>query len=465
MLPRWPCDHGAGTLSVTVEQTAQPLTRARLQTLGIYTCIFVVVFAIHFGSGVSTYSDPRWTVHTARSMLYERNTDLDEYLPKLESDAFQGVEQVDGHYYQIFPIGTALISVPFVAVLDPLLPWMADTVPAVDRYVRSRTTWEIDSISVVSVSLGVERLIASIIVACATLVMFAIARLRLRIRDALFVAILFAFATPAWSVASRAMWQHGPSMLCLAVAMYGLLRSDERSRWTGVAAAALAFAYIIRPTNAIPIVVWTAFIAIRRPRHLAIFIGCASPFAMLFITYNWIVYGSILAPYYLPQRVGATSAMGEALLANLISPGRGLFVYSPIFVLTFVGFTVRIRQRTFNSFDGTIITILLLHWAAVSSFPHWWGGHSYGPRFMSDMVPLLLYGLIPLIAVIPQFATFPRVVAVVMVAGLSVVSVYMHSRGALIKEGWEWNAMPVHLDESPERIWDWSDPAFLRKSK
>ncbi len=23
--------------------------------------------------------------------------------------------------------------------------------------------------------------------------------------------------------------------------------------------------------------------------------------------------------------------------------------------------------------------ILLLHWLIISSFPHWWAGHSYGP--------------------------------------------------------------------------------------
>jgi ABC-type maltose transport system permease subunit len=430
--------------------------------VGLYACIFVAVFCAHFGSGVSTYSDPRWTVHTARSLIHEGNTDLDEYLPKLEADDFQGVEQVDGHYYQIFPIGAAVISVPFVIVLDPVLPVLADAVPPIDRYIRSRTTWEFDTITVISVSLGVERLIAAIVVACTAMVMFALARLRLRTRDALFVVFLFAFATPAWSVASRAMWQHGPSMLCLAIAMYGLLRAEERPRWNGVVGAALAFAFVVRPTNAIPIVIWTAYIAMRRPRQLPLFIGCAAPFAIAFVAYNWSVYASIFAPYYLPQRVGATGALGEALLANLISPGRGLFIYSPIFALTIVGFMIRVRDRTFDAFDGTVIGIIVLHWFAVSSFPHWWGGHSYGPRFMSDMVPLLLFGLFPVFAMLPSLRVSRRAAAVLVVACLSVVSVYMHARGALVKEGWEWNATPNPLDESPERIWDWSDPAFLR---
>lgn len=453
-----------GSHNVTADGTTNVLGQARLRTAGLYAFIFIVVFAAHFASRVSTYSDPRWTVHTARSIIQEGNTDLDEYLPRLERDEFQGVEQVDGHYYQIFPVGAALISVPFVLALDPILPVLAESVPAVDHYIRGRTSWELDSITVISVSLGVERLIAAIIVACAALMMFAIAKLRLCTRDALFVAFLFAFATPAWSIASRAMWQHGPSMLCLGIAMYGLLRSEERPRWSGVVGAALACAYIIRPTNAIPIVVWTAYIALRKPRQLPLFIGSAAPFALAFFAYNWWVYGSIFAPYYLPQRVGATGALGEALLANLISPGRGLFVYSPIFVLTILGFGLRIRQRRFSLFDGTVIAIVVVHWITISSFPHWWAGHSYGPRFMSDMSPLLLYGLIPVFESLKIQTGSRRVVAIVAVLMLSAVSVYMHARGALVKAGWEWNATPVHLDQSPERIWDWSDPAFLRKS-
>ncbi len=459
-MPPW-----RGDTLLNGEQKTNTSTRARLQSAVTYAGIFAVVFSTHFAVGVSTYSDPRWTVHTARSILQEGNTDLDEYLPKLEQDSFQGIEEVDGHYYQIFPIGAAVIAVPFVAVLDPLLPRLASSVPAVDRFIRSRTTWDLDTITVISVSLGVERLIASIVVACAAMAMFALARLRLRTRDALFIAFLFAFATPAWSVASRAMWQHGPSMLCLTLAMYGLLRSEERSRWAGVAGAALAFAYIIRPTNAIPIMVWTAFIALRRPRQLPIFIACAAPFALAFITYNALVYGSILAPYYLPQRVGATGTLSEALIANLISPGRGLFIYSPIFVLSILGLSLRVWRRTFNAFDAAVVAIVFLHWFAVSSFPHWWGGHSYGPRFMSDMAPLLLYGLFPVFEGLSGLSTPKRTLAVAAIAGLSALSVFMHARGALVKAGWEWNATPAPLDESPERIWDWSDPAFLRTSR
>jgi hypothetical protein len=357
------------------------------------------------------------------------------------------------------------VTVPFVAVLDPLLPVLAESVPAIDRYIRSRTSWAIDEVTVISVSLGVERLVAAMVTALTALVIFAIARTQLGIRNALFITLLFAFATPAWSVASRAMWQHGPSMLCLSIALYALLRLDNGPRWIAVTGAALAFAYIIRPTNAIPIVIWTAFIAIRTPKQLPYFFLGALPFAVAFMAYNVWVYGHIFAPYYLPQRVGATGTLGEALAANLISPGRGLFVYSPIFLLSFAGIYIRVRQRTFGLLDASLIAIVILHWVSVSSFPHWWGGHSYGPRFMSDITPLLLVMLLPVFGALPKLHRLQRTAAVLAITALTVISVYMHSRGALVKAGWEWNAIPTHLDQSHERVWDWSDPAFLRREQ
>jgi hypothetical protein len=48
---------------------------------------------------------------------------------------------------------------------------------------------------------------------------------RQRRRWAFAVAMVFAFGTAAWSTASRGLWQHGPSMLCLAVAAYLAMRS------------------------------------------------------------------------------------------------------------------------------------------------------------------------------------------------------------------------------------------------
>jgi hypothetical protein len=56
----------------------------------------------------------------------------------------------------------------------------------------------------------------------------------------------------------------------------------------------------------------------------------------------------VLPPYYLPGTavtVGDNSTFGEALLGNLISPARGLFVFSPVLIFAIGGFWLAMRTR------------------------------------------------------------------------------------------------------------------------
>ena len=41
-------------------------------------------------------------------------------------------------------------------------------------------------------------------------------------------------------------------------------------------------------------------------------------------------------------------------------------------------------------------------------------------------------------------------------------SVGVNATGAVLRSGYCWSATPVHVDEDPSRIWDWSDPQFAR---
>jgi hypothetical protein len=75
-----------------------------------------------------------------------------------------------------------------------------------------------------------------------------------------------------------------------------------------------------------------------RNRKSWLFMLGVVPIFALFVTWSYAVYRAPVAPYYLPQRPGSNSlALGrhffEALAGNLISPGGGLFVYVPVFLL------------------------------------------------------------------------------------------------------------------------------------
>ena len=91
------------------------------------------------------------------------------------------------------------------------------------------------------------------------------------------MALAFALATPAWSTASRAMWQHGPSMLCIAVGLLCALRAQSGQRgWMGMGAA-FAASYAMRPTDSIVIIVIAVWMVVAQRRHLMAVVLVPSP--------------------------------------------------------------------------------------------------------------------------------------------------------------------------------------------
>lgn len=277
----------------------------------------------------------------------------------------------------------------------------------------------------------------------------------------LLISITFAFGTTLWSVASRALWMHGPSILFLELGLLGILYSKKYPEWIPLVGIPLAVAYIIRPTNSISLIIISLYIAYTYREYFIpycmVLIGTLIPFFIL----NIDIYGNLLPPYYMAERLNNLSwVFFEALAGNLISPARGLLIYSPILLLCIWGITIKLRNRSFSPLDLSLAAIILLHWLTISLFPHWWAGHSFGPRFFSDMLPYLMYFLFPIFSSIQnkKLHCFYTVIIIVLIA----LSIYINLKGALYPSTWDWNTNPLNVDEYPSRLWDWTDIQFLR---
>jgi hypothetical protein len=307
-----------------------------------------------------------------------------------------------------------------------------------------------------------ERLIASLVVAAAAVVVFFTAGLSVPPLAALALAAIFAFGTSAWSTASRALWQHGPSMLLIAIALHLFARARAEPRLAGWTGIPVALSYVVRPTNAAAVVVFSLLVAARHRRALGRYLAFALPIAALFVACSWATYRSILPPYYQAGRLGLLPTFPTALAANLVSPGRGVFIYTPVFLLSLVGIAMKLRRRTFDALDASLVALLLLHWVAISSFFHWWGGWCYGPRFFSDPIPVFIYFLAPVVQEIGATGGWRRWLGTGAFAALALVGAAIHLRGATDRRVWLWNATPTDVDRAPQRVWDFRDPAFLR---
>ena len=413
----------------------------------------------HLASRNITSFDSAWSIHTAMSMIKECNTDLDEY-PEAENDL--RVEKINSHLYTIFPIGASIIALPFVYIMDKVLGPLLGILPGLEKYIKGRSHHPLNAMDVIAVYAGVELLVASSVIALTAVFIYLLSSLYLNRRGSLLMAFIFAFCTSSWSTASRGLWQHGPSMLMLTITLYLILLARRNPSLIQFIGLPLAFAYVVRPTNSLSMLLLTILVFLQYRQYFWRYILWASLIALPFLLFNFSVYHSWLSPYYLPNKIGSTAHLFEALAGNLISPGRGLFIFTPILLFSLYGILLKMRHRQFDQLDFFLLSILLLHWILISSFPHWWAGWSFGPRFFSDMIPYLIFFLIPAATQISGARGLRKAILVLVFFCFVGISFFIHYRGATRWDTYAWNEKPMNVDTHVERIWDWTDIQFLR---
>jgi len=440
--------------------------------------LLLLTFVIDSVCPVTTSLDSRWTIPTAISLLDRGDANLDEYPDLIDKNHDYSLECVDvdgtlvraglcregSHYYSWYPVAVPILAAPVAGALraapTQLREWLA-----VGMFPPERAAFLAGDF--INCRARVEVLVASFIVALSTVVIFLIGRLSLPDSYSALLALIFAFATSAWSTASRALWQHGPSMLMLSVALYLLLLADEKPRLITFAALPVSLGYLLRPTNSLSVIAATVYIATRHRRYLVSYLLCALPIGAAFVIYNESVYGRALPTYFtfhptLPVLPRDLSKVLVALAGVLVSPSRGLLIYTPIFLFSISGMLWALRTRWRAPLSGYLIAVIITHWLLlgiyIQPFENWLGGHCYGPRLFSDLTPFFVFFLIPVLLRARETTNW-RPGSVVAFTALLCASVFIHSRGARSGDVYSWNTIPAN-DEI--RAWDWGDPPFLR---
>jgi hypothetical protein len=398
------------------------------------------------------------------SLVHEGNADLNEYVDALEHDRWYAIECVlpgggriypvqnrqqceGGRLYHFYPVAVPLLVAPVVGPIE----WFLKTARPFAQLVREGPRRRFLSGNLAG-SWGIAELIlASALVAAAVVVVFLFAARLSDWRMALAVALVFAFATPAWSTGSRALWMHGFSMLLLPAGLWAMWSG----RWA-LAGSIFVLAFFARPTNVVGLTCAGIYALISGRRQLGRFVAGGAAVACIFAAINFWTYGAPLAPFFFATRANSPSLslhsrMGEALLGNLISPSRGLLVYTPIVLFSFVGVYQWIQSKRFRPLGLYLAAVMLGHYVLMAFYQDWFGGHSYGPRYMSDLSPLFALPLLGL-GRTARYAAIPALA----------ISVFMHAQGALCWPCVDWNSKPINIQISQHRLWDWSDPAFLR---
>jgi hypothetical protein len=309
-----------------------------------------------------------------------------------------------------------------------------------------------------------EILISSVFVAGAVTLIYLAALELLPASSAMLVALTFAFGTLLWSLVSRALWQHSPSVFLNSLLVLLLIRGNYSRRVCVGIGFILALAFFVRPTNAVPVVVVGGYLLVRAGWKAAVWLaaGALAP-TVGFVWMNVNMYGTVLAPFFLPVRANATSlafhsAIGLALVSNLFSPARGLFVFMPFFLFLLVpGVWREPMAQRLSQLRPWFCGLVACHMVLVATHTDWWGGYSYGPRYLADIFPYLMILWSPAV----KWVGSHPVRRIMLVATLLVAG-FIQFRGATSVKAQEWSSTPVSVNSDTRRIWDWRDPPFMR---
>ena len=273
-------------------------------------------------------------------------------------------------------------------------------------------------------------------------------------------AIVYAFGTCVWSVASKAIWQHGPSLLFL-VGGLALLTSRWAEKLAFPAGVLLGLAVWNRPTNLILVLGIAAWFAWwsgwhQRRSILALCLGAAIPVALMLV-YSAVYLGRIDTLGQLQTYDGFRGNPLIGLPGLLLSPSRGLLVFSPVFLLSLVGVIVALRHPRQHSLALALAAAALLELLVFSRWYSWWGGHSFGYRLVIEVVP----SMIVLAVIAWQEWARLRAYRIVAVAILVLLSLSVQWLGATYYPC-GFNTTPNSIDEQPSRLWSITDGELAR---
>ena len=299
-----------------------------------------------------------------------------------------------------------------------------------------------------------EKLCASSLAAVSVGLLYLLLRRRTDEGWAAILSLLYAFGTTTWVISSQALWMHGLAQLLVVATMLLLTGPSTALR---VILAGLLCGLIA--ANRQPDAILAAGLGIYglwwagRIRSLFVLSGMV-PVALT-IAYNIMLVGNVAGAYAVhvrPENFNDSIMGGIAGL--LISPTRGLFVFSPflLFVpLFFRRVAVERSGRGLTVAIGCAMIVQLLLYAMID----WRQGVSWGPRWLTDMLPMLMWMLPPVVKALSRKGRVAFGLA-------SLVAISMQTIGAFWYTGIA--DTPIVTANGPDRMrpaWDIHNAAFI----
>jgi hypothetical protein len=274
------------------------------------------------------------------------------------------------------------------------------------------------------------------------------------------VTLIYALATPHFGTHHSELWSHNVLQVFIIAALIMLVIRDGAVSWLG--AIPIAFAYATRPDSALFVALFAMVVLITSKRRAAfVLVGLAA--AGVFVWWSRATFGTAFPPYYSGLQATEFKLYPDALAGVLVSPSRGVLVYSPIVLLAIPGALATIRRplagRGLYAMSSAVV---VGYWLMLGALPWWWGGFSVGPRYFTPILPFIVVLLVPAIAWVSRLRPAPQRAAVAAIAVAMLWSTYVEFRLGLSSGPYEWNYEP-NVNLHPEQLWNWRDMQIFRQ--
>lgn len=336
--------------------------------LGVATLILLLLIANGRPIGAG---DTRATERVAASLVQEGDFDLDES-PEVEPPF---AIHVGEHSVSIYPVLAAVMATPVFAAC--------------------RTVFALDETG----SALAGKLAAALFGSVAAGVLFLAMAVRGR-GSAAFCAFVFALGTSLCST-SQALWQHPAAVMFLCLALLGIVLADHDEVWAGRAGLPLGLMVAARHADVAIGAVLALAVALRWRRRLPYLVLWGLPGAVFVALYNWAYFGSALRWGFSGSLPRFSEPWGLGHLGLLVSPAKGLLVFTPVALLAATGL-VRAYRKGERWLAGSLGAAALGHWLLMGRWKEWHGGECWGPRLLTDLLPLLFLFLPEGFQVLPR---------------------------------------------------------------
>lgn len=222
------------------------------------------------------------------------------------------------------------------------------------------------------------------------------------------LGLLFGLCTIAWPYANQ-FFGEPLSAFSLLLCFYGLL-SWQRTRQVGWALAAgvgagLAVTTVTAHALAVGVLVAYAVLAVwRGERRMAApgaWVSAMLAFILplvlaggLSLWYNEMRFGDPSnTGYHFDSGEGFSTPLWQGLWGLVLSPYRGLFWFTPLFIASVAGLPAFARRHRAEALATGAMSLALL--LLYSLWWMWWGGFAWGPRFLVPLAPFWVLWLAP----------------------------------------------------------------------